>query len=252
MSQDGELEQRIARLEREIRLRDEFISIAAHELRNPLTPISLDVEMLLLRARSRPNVTQTEIASLERLQRSMRTFIRRASTLLDVTRLHSGNFTLECRSVVLADIVREVVTSSAPLAEQARCDLRLDADDSVVGDCDPQALERIVENLLSNALRYGAGAPIEVRLHQSGGTAELEVADHGIGIADAEQEIIFERFHRVAGANAPGFGVGLWITRELARAMHGDVTVNSSPGAGATFILRMPLRKSRDAPHVDP
>ncbi|HKY93307.1 MAG TPA: HAMP domain-containing sensor histidine kinase [Nevskiaceae bacterium] len=251
MRQDGETEQRIARLEEEIRLRDEFISIAAHELRNPLTPISLDVEMLLMQARRRPHVDPAEIAHLERLQRNLRTFLRRASTLLDVTRLQSGNLALESRSVVLADIVRQVVASSAPLAEQARCDLRVETDDSVVGECDPQALERIVENLLSNALRFGAGLPVDVRLRRAAGAAELQVADHGIGIAVAEQERIFKRFHRAPGADVPGFGVGLWITRALARAMDGDVTVSSSPGEGATFILRMPLRRRRDAAHVD-
>jgi signal transduction histidine kinase len=252
MRQEGDTEQRIARLEEEIRLRDEFISIAAHELRNPLTPIALDVEVLLTHAQRREQVNPAEIASLERLQRNLHTFLRRASTLLDVTRLQSGQLSLEKRSVVLTEIVRDVVMSSAPLAKQARCDLRFEADDAVVGECDPQALERIVENLLSNALRFGAGLPVDIRLSRAGETAELEVADHGIGIPPGEQERIFCRFHRARGSNAPGFGVGLWITRELARAMDGDVTVSSSLGKGATFILRMPLHTRRDAAHVDP
>lgn len=244
------LEARVRALEDELRLRDDFISIAAHELRNPLTPLSLDVEFLLRQAQRRDPGDAGEVASLERLQRNIRTFIRRASTLLDVSRLQSGHLSLERRSVALTDVVQRVLASSAPLAAQACCELRVQVEEDVIGEWDPDALEQIVENLISNALRYGAGAPVTVAVRRRDQAAELRVADLGMGIEVSEQEQIFTRFHRAPGARVPGFGVGLWITRQLARAMHGDVTVDSTPGAGATFILRVPLDTRRETGHA--
>lgn len=244
-SDDADKE-RIAQLTHELRLRDDFISIAAHELRNPLTPISLDVDILLLQARRRPQPDPAEIASLERLQRNIRIFSRRAATLLDVSRLQAGRFTLDPRRTLLSDVVRCVVAASSAVAAQARCELVVRLDDEASGDWDPAAVEQIVENLLSNALRYGAGKPVTVTVRVRGNTAQLEVSDRGIGIDAADQERIFDRFHRVPGAEVSGFGVGLWISRELARAMTGDVTVRSSPGEGASFILGLPMSSRRD------
>lgn len=238
----------IARLTRELRLRDDFISIAAHELRNPLTPIALDVDVLLAQARRRrPQVDALEIASLERLQRNIRVFTRRAATLLDVSRLQSGQFTLDPRCIVLSEVVRRVLGASSAVAAQAHCDLTADLDDAVVGRWDPQAVEQIVENLLSNALRYGAGKPVAISVRARDAVARIEIRDDGIGIAPEQQERIFERFHRVPGATASGFGVGLWVSRELARAMSGDVTVTSAPGRGSTFLVRLPLNLSGNA-----
>jgi signal transduction histidine kinase len=236
----------IARLTQELRLRDDFIAIAAHELRNPLTPIALDVDVLLAQARRRPQVDPAEIASLERLQRNIHIFTRRAATLLDVSRLHAGQLTLDPRRIVLSDVVRRVLAASSAVAEHAHCDLAVTLDDEVSGDWDPAAVERIVENLLSNALRYGAGKPIAVTVQMLEDAALVEVSDGGIGIENADQERIFDRFHRIPGAAVSGFGVGLWISRALARAMAGDVTVRSSPGAGSTFILQLPMNPRRD------
>lgn len=247
MGQAGDAyKKEIARLTHELRLRDDFISIAAHELRNPLTPISLDVDVLLAQARRRPNVDPAEIASLERLQRNIQIFTRRAATLLDVSRVQSGQFTLDPRRILLSDVVRRVLAASTAMAEQAHCALAVSLDEQVSGHWDPAAVEQIVENLLSNALRYGAGKPISVSVQTSKDAALVEVSDGGIGIENSDQERIFDRFHRVPGATVSGFGVGLWISRSLARAMAGDVTVRSSPGAGSTFILRLPMSPSRD------
>ena len=240
-------QEEITRLRHELRLRDDFISIAAHELRNPLTPISLDVDVLLAQARRRPQTDPNEIASLERLQRNIRIFIRRATTLLDVSRLQAGQFKLDPRRIMLSDVVRRVLATTSAMAQQAHCELAVTLEEEVSGDWDPGAVEQIVENLLSNALRYGAGKPIALSVRAQEDGARLEVSDRGTGIAIGDQERIFERFQRVSGVAAiGGFGVGLWISRELARAMAGDVTVRSSPGEGSTFILRLPMCPRRD------
>ena len=246
MGRSDDAEDEIGRLRRELRLRDDFISIAAHELRNPLTPISLDIDVLLLQARRR-QADPLEMASLERLQRNIRVFTRRAATLLDVSRVQAGQFRLDPRRIVLSDVVRRVLAASSAVAEHAHCDLTVSLDDQVSGDWDPQAVEQIVENLLSNALRYGAGKPVTISLLAQEAAARLEISDGGVGIAPEHHERIFERFQRVPGTAAAGFGVGLWVSRELARAMSGDVTVTSAPGRGSTFTLHLPMTQPGSA-----
>jgi len=109
--------------------------------------------------------------------------------------------------------------------------------------CDPMAVEQILENLLSNAIRFGPGRPVEVSLASDGESARLSVRDEGVGISDCDQTLIFERFHRSHRAKPNGgFGVGLWVTRQLVRAMGGEIKVSSSPGAGSAFTVRLPLR----------
>jgi signal transduction histidine kinase len=115
----------------------------------------------------------------------------------------------------------------------------------VVGMFDRTAIEQIVENLLSNAVRYGAGQPIHVSLAGDANIARLSVRDHGIGISHADQARIFEQFQRAAGNNTDGgFGVGLWITRELVLAMEGKISVTSEIGTGSTFTVSLPLKEA--------
>lgn len=246
MGLSDEADDEITRLRRELRLRDDFISIAAHELRNPLTPIGLDVEVLLVQARRR-GADSGEIASLERLQRNIHVFMRRASTLLDVSRLHSGQFRLDPQRIVLSDVVRRVLSGATPVAEHAHCDVAVTLDDRVAGHWDPQAVEQIVENLLSNALRHGAGKPVSIAVLARETAARLEITDGGAGIPREDHERIFDRFQRGPGSGASGFGVGLWVSRQLARAMSGDVTVKSAPGSGSTFTLCLPMISAGNA-----
>lgn len=239
-------EERISLLEQELRLRDEFIAVATHELRNPLTPISLEVEVLLALARRRGNASAAELASLERLQRSIRTFIRRATTFLDVTRIRNGNFQLERQPMDLSEVLRRVIAAQAPLAALAGCPIETQIPPRACGNWDPMALEQILENLISNALRYGAGALVRIAVEQHPDAVDLQVSDCGAGIRTEHQARIFDLFDRgsVSGSGLSsgslGFGVGLWISRQLARAMGGEISVKSTYGEGACFILRLP------------
>jgi len=126
------------------------------------------------------------------------------------------------------------------------CRVGLTVQEGVTGRFDATALEQILENLLSNAIRYAPGQPIEVALTSDIDSARLSVRDEGIGISDRDQAQIFERFHTLGrkGENG-GFGVGLWITRQLVRAMRGEIAVSSNAGVGSTFTVTLPLL-SRD------
>jgi signal transduction histidine kinase len=250
--QEELLEARVAELEAELRARDDFLAIAAHELRNPMTPIRGRIELLLASARRAPEaVPKGIVQGLERLERLVDAYIRRATVLLDVARINADNLALQSAEVDLSALVRRAAMSMLPAAERAGCRFRLKLQEGVVGRCDETALEQILENLLSNAVRYGSGRPIEVALSSDGEKARLAVRDEGIGIPASDQTQIFERFRRLNRASTNGgFGVGLWITRQLVEAMQGEIVVSSNPGAGSTFAVTLPLpaRDQADGP----
>ena len=134
-----------------------------------------------------------------------------------------------------------MVARAAPAARMARCRLEPDLQDGVVGQWDPLALEQVAENLLSNALKFGAGKPVAVALRAAGEVAELTVRDRGIGIPEADRARIFQRFERaVARREHGGFGIGLWLANQLVRAMGGAIGIESVPGEGSTFVVRLP------------
>src|SRR5439155_22039881 len=130
---------------------------------------------------------------------------------------------LEYEDVDLAAVVRDVTARFDDDLRRAGCSLSMDADAPVLGRSDPTRLEQIVTNLLSNAVKYGAGKPIEVAVASAGDAARVVVRDRGIGIARTDHRRIFERFERLSGTNVGGFGLGLWIVREIVQALGGTI-----------------------------
>lgn len=243
---EAALQARVAELEGELRARDDFLAFAAHELRNPLTPISAGLELLLAKTRRRAeDAPEGLIQSLEQLEKLVNAYLRRATNLLEVSRIESGNLRLDATEVDLSALTRQVTTNMVPVADTAGCRVRLTVQDGITARCDAMAVEQILENLLSNAIRYGAGRPVEIAVTSDGKTARLTVRDHGVGISESDRTRIFECFfkQRRTGANS-GFGVGLWITRRLVCAMEGQISVSSSPGVGSIFTVIWPLRPS--------
>lgn len=240
----------IAQLREAVFARDEFVAIAAHELRNPMTPILMQVESLAAAIEEpdgcRPDVLRPR---LELLQFAIQGFLRRSTALLETSRITSGQFTLEFTGVDFAEVVRDVLRHQSLAAKIARCELQVDLASPVVGHWDRMALEQIVENLVSNAIKFGAGSAVEVRLAVQGARAQLTVRDNGVGIPEADQARIFERFERaVTRREHGGFGVGLWLCNQLVKAMNGTMTVSSEAGNGAQFTVDLPLRQLDQQP----
>jgi signal transduction histidine kinase len=175
---------------------------------------------------------------------------RLVSELLDVSRIASGRLRLDLESVDLGRVIRDIEQRLVETSElaHAACALTVDAPEPVVGRWDAMRIEQIADNLLRNALKYGAGKPIAVAVATDGTTATLTVADQGIGLSPDDRERIFGRFERaVSSRNYGGLGMGLFIVRQVVEAHGGAVDVQSRAGAGATFVVRLPLAGPKTA-----
>jgi signal transduction histidine kinase len=225
--------------------RDEFLSVASHELRTPLTPLSLRIHDLLDRARSgRPLAQEPErvIARLESASRQVDRVVRLVSNLLDVTRIVGGRIVLEREETDLVSVVREVLERVEPEAQRANYRVQFDAAGPIVGRWDRLRIDQVVTNLVSNALKYGEGKPVEVAVWREGDRALVRVRDRGIGIAPEQLDRIFARFERAVSERAyGGLGLGLYIVRRFVEAHGGAVRVESRQGEGSTFTVELPL-----------
>ncbi len=222
-----------------IALRDEFVSVAGHELRTPLATMSLAVESLLHLPDNTP--LGTVKARIEKQGKQTDRLIRLVEELLDVTRLASSRLVLEREKVDLAELVRDVASRFSAEASRIHSPLVIEVQPTI-GQWDRMRVEQITTNLMSNALKYGKGKPIEIRVEQRERDAVLTITDHGIGIEARDHARIFERFERAVSARQfGGLGLGLWIVRQLVEAHGGSIELASVPGDGSTFSVQLPL-----------
>ncbi|WP_437938944.1 AAA family ATPase [Sorangium sp. So ce341] len=225
--------------------RDEFLVVASHELKTPLTSLQMQAQAMerLLRRRSLADIPPQRIeAMLQVFGRQTSRLGRLVDELLDVTRLNAGRLMLARAPVDLAALASEVVERMRPQLAASHCRMQLDLDEPVAGCWDASRVEQVVINLLSNAMKYGAGKPIFVGARRQAERALLVVRDQGVGIAAADQGRIFERFERaVSVRNFGGLGLGLYIARSIVTSHGGSIRVESKPGAGATFMVELPL-----------
>ena len=225
-------------------LKEDFLFMAAHELRTPLTALRLHAELMHkvlgrdgAEVRMRRHLSSMEV-QVDRLEELLR-------TLLDVSRINSGTFTLELGDVDLSEVVRGVLERFGAEAERAGTELRFQPR-QVTGRWDRTRLDQVITNLVSNAIKYGNRRPVDLELDESAGAVHLRVRDHGIGVAPEQREGIFERFKRGDNVRAAtGLGLGLWISRKLVEAHGGSLSVESALGEGSTFTLSIPLGPSR-------
>jgi len=239
----ADLRQQVAELREAVRARDDFIAIAAHELRNPMTPIIGVAELALKAARDAGSACPPRVTTLlERMQLLAQDFIQRSTRLLDVSRIEAGNLQLESSSTDVSALVLAVARKYDVIAARSRSPVELAIEDGIVGVLDRLAVEQVVENLLSNAFKFGAGEPVTVRLRLDGPSVQLDVQDRGIGMLPDQQARLFGRFEQViAQHRGTGFGVGLWLANRLVTAMGGRIAIASRTGEGSTFTATLPL-----------
>lgn len=238
----------IARANEAVEARDAFISIASHELKTPLTALKLQ-NQLLHRELCDGGSTSPAALRVQAIDRQVERMVNLVDQLLDVSRITLGKFELERSSTDLSQIVDDVVQRMQPLITASKCNFHLDIDRNVTGVWDEGRLDQIVTNLLTNAIKYGAGTPVELRLKKNRQYADFSVRDHGIGIGESDRNRIFDRFERlVSDQNYGGFGLGLWIVRQIVERHHGTIHVESSPGRGSLFTVRLPLGYKEQEP----
>lgn len=229
----------------------QFVADAAHELRTPLTVLRGELDVSLRRERSGAEYQETLASCREEIER----LSRLAENLLALARLDSGA-QLELRqSLDLARICRDVAEQLEPRAREQGTRLMVKADDEILVVGDELALERVLFNLLDNALRYSPeGEPLELRVSARDAEAVVEITDHGPGIPPDSLPRVFRRFYRVDSARTRdrgGAGLGLAIVEALVTAHGGKVEVRSELGKGSTFTVKLPLAAPASAAQQD-
>ncbi|MDI3291012.1 AAA family ATPase [Polyangium sp. 15x6] len=228
-----------------LRIRDEFLNIASHELNTPLTPLRLQVQLLRRRLGDPTLAANPRLQGLPRLldiaDHSVERLEKLVGELLDVVRIGAGKLSLALEDVDLTTLAREAADGLQHEVTAAGSTVDLVIGEPVVGRWDRFRIEQVFVNLLTNALKYGMGKPITVGVRRVGPRAELWVEDQGIGIAKDDQARIFERFERaVSSRSFGGLGLGLHIARQIVEAHGGTIRVHSEPGHGATFTVELP------------
>ncbi len=227
-----------------LRARDEFLSIAAHEIRGPVTSIHLAVQAVLQK-RLAPDALSRAFEVIEREDRQLSRFV---DELLDLGSLRTGRLQFQLEDVDLTDVVQHVVKRLGGELAASGSSLTITARPGVIGEWDRFRMEQMVTNLLSNAIKFGLGKPLEIAVASAAGRALLTIRDHGIGIDAPARARIFEPFERnVSARNYGGLGLGLHIVETIVGAMGGSVSVESELGAGSTFTVELPLRLSGSA-----
>jgi signal transduction histidine kinase len=224
-----------------VRARDEFMAVAAHELRTPLTSLILQVQLLRQAAgREPPNIpaASRSVAAVDSQARRLSNLV---DGLLDVSRLSSKQMGLRLERIDLRALLEGVVLVMAPDFQRAGCRINLTAPARATVAWDRGRIEQVLTNLLGNAIKFGAGRPIELDAEVLGSIAEISIRDHGIGIAKEDQARIFGRFERaVSTRHFGGLGLGLYISAQILRAHRGSIRVESEPGTGARFVISLP------------
>jgi PAS domain S-box-containing protein len=246
------LRARLQELQHAVVARDEFIATVAHELRNPIAPLMFQLRLAMEKSEQMASSSETVPVDwvqgqLRRVEQRLHRLLETLDRLLDVSRLSTGRIDLQPEAMDLALTARDVVTTFEGELAIARCRLTFSNRGNATGSWDRLRVEQICRNLLSNAIRFGAGRPIEVEVDADDQVARLRVRDHGVGIARDQQARIFERFERGVEQRSGGFGIGLWVVKNICVAMGGTISVASELGDGACFTAALPRRRERQS-----
>ena len=229
-----------AELAEAVRSRDQFIAVAAHELRNPLNVFHLTLQ-LLYRVSSNPAGYPQVHGLVEKSRLQLARLTTLVDRLLDVTRIRTGTFELYRETFDLSGLVRDVANRFA--SEKSTSLISLNLETTIEGDWDRIRIDQALTNLVSNATKYGQQKPIAINAFVRDDCAVVEVRDHGIGISKDGMTRVFDRFERLAPeAGNEGLGLGLWITKQIIEAHRGTIMVDSELGSGSVFTMCLPLQ----------
>jgi two-component system sensor histidine kinase MtrB len=240
------LQRHILRLEEMSRLQRRFTSDVSHELRTPLTTVRMAADLIF---NSREDFDPAVARSAELLHAELDRFENLLSELLEISRFDAGFAVLEAEAANLAPLLSRVVERLAAVAERAGVRIHVDQPaEPVIAEVDVRRVERILRNLIGNAIEHGEGKPVKVRLAARDGAAAITVRDYGVGLRPGEEKLVFNRFWRADPSRARhtgGTGLGLSISVEDARLHGGWLEAWGAPGQGAQFRLTLPIRAGK-------
>lgn len=232
---------------REIQAHDEFISIASHELKTPLTTTLLKLQTVLdnIRNVSLANFSiQNLLEMLESAEQQAQTLGKMITDLLNVSLIRRGRMQLELEQVDLSEITKEIVKRFSEKARKENVEIQLKTHNNLKGYFDKVKIEQVITNLISNALKYGEQKPILVALSKAGSIGRISVKDSGVGVPRDVQQKIFNLFERgISIGNNSGLGIGLFVSNQIVKAHRGKILLASRPGKGSVFTIELPLRK---------
>jgi signal transduction histidine kinase len=239
------------RAELALQVRNEFIAVASHELKTPLTALVLQQQLLSQKLGSLSGEAILSLLPeyLARTEQQFERLTRLVDDLLNVARISHHQIQMHTECVDLKEVIDETVNAQSDAIKHLGSTVEIDIDPEIKGQWDRHHVQQIMSNLLSNAVKYGEGSPVKIAAHRKDNLAEVSVNDQGMGISKVDQDRIFDRFERAVDArNISGFGLGLFITRELIDLHGGEIEVDSDPGRGTTFKVTLPLVPPQAAP----
>ncbi|MFL5786235.1 MAG: ATP-binding protein, partial [Bacteriovoracaceae bacterium] len=235
------------------RIRDDFISVASHELKTPLTSLKMEIQILnnYINTGKIKTVPDERLHKLARISdQEIKRFSNLINDLLDVSRITSGRISFNQEEVDTLSLVNEAVERLQPEITRSGSIVSVSGEKNLRGLWDKVRIDQVVTNLLSNAIKYGCGRPVMIKVQEEKGCALIEVRDQGLGIPEEDQERIFHRFERAVSAKEySGLGLGLFIARQIVEAHGGRITVRSDEGNGSSFRVELPLMVTEGRAH---
>lgn len=234
------LQQELSRSKKALALRDEFIDLASHELKNPLTALKLNLESSKLMMKSSPP-SEFDPKFLHASVRQLNRLENLVASMMDTTLFESGQVTLIHERCDFVEIIRDVLSNT-----RYQDVIFSGQEKNVIGFWDKVRVEQIISNLLDNAIKYGAGRPVSIALLKFQNQIEFTVFDSGNGISLRDQKDIFEKFKRIKSNNkVEGLGLGLYLTKKLVELHNGRILVKSAEGMGSSFTITLPINLQR-------
>ena len=225
-----------------IKARDQFLSVASHELKTPLTALKLQTEFILRQISQGKLDNEQAKSMLKKTTDNFNRINRLVDEMLDISRISSGKLTIHKTEADLKQVIEEVVETFRPQFEHSGVHDLTFQGESAIGQFDVFRIEQVMNNLLSNALKYGNFKEVEVKLQCEDNHALITVRDQGLGIPQESLSLVFNRFERVSGSTTiSGLGLGLYIVREIVQEHKGSIWVESELGKGSSFFVRLPL-----------
>jgi PAS domain S-box-containing protein len=233
-----------ARAEAAVRMREQFLSIAAHELKTPLTSLLGYAQLFQRRSQRAGSLAEADQRALSVIVAQAARLNRMVAALLDIARIESGQLSINREPLDLCELARRLVAEAHEQTEEHPIEITCTPEQMLI-EGDDLRLEQVLQNLIQNAIKYSPpGAPVTVRVEQQGAYAVVAVTDRGIGIPEAALAQLFQRFYRAPNVDErqiSGMGIGLFVVKEIMLLHEGTVAVESVEGQGSTFTIRLPL-----------